>query len=84
MRRAIALAAVVLFCQAALATMRNKRLDICKQGHRGILFHIRDHSDLSKGCKVTAVLKKDCLKLLRCTSQFGVIRKTNYVVLYQR
>ncbi|XP_026189745.1 uncharacterized protein LOC113146486 [Cyclospora cayetanensis] len=53
--------------------MKSKGPDICKQGHRGVLFHMRDHSDLSKGCKVTVVLKKNCLKLLRGNKEYKKI-----------
>lgn len=41
----------------------------CEQGHTGELFHVLNHADLSKGCNVTAVLKKDCLEILRQRKQ---------------
>lgn len=65
MRQAIALAGFAVLIHKGIAIMPDKEFDTCKQGHRGLLYHIRDHSDMSKGCKVTVVLKKDCLKLLR-------------------
>lgn len=67
MMRFVALNALLLLLGiAAVGAAHDKQRDICKKGHRGLLFHIKDESDLSKGCKVTVVLKKDCLKLFRC------------------
>lgn len=61
----------ILFCALIIASLPllsaagRGGVEACKKGHRGVLFHIRDRGDISKGCKVTVILRKNCIKLLR-------------------
>lgn len=59
----IILAGVTLY--AAHDVIASPSSSVCSVGHKGILLHVKDKKRLSEGCKVTAILRKDCLSLLR-------------------